>query len=486
MTKWLTSDRQSNRILESGSRTAEKMALPAVMQVRPAAQPLRLAIVTSRLPLPMTRADQMTVAHWIAYLSARGHHVELFALTGGTPPASEAMAWLKRHCAAVHLFRRPRWRAIAGAALGWLRGRPLQVGYFTDRAQIQAVRQAASKLDAVYVYYMRSAEVARGGLEAPTVLALQVSQSLNIARMIANFRPGLERCLYQLEAPNVRRYEARIWQHVNRTVLIGPADLAAVTEACDAERLPAIDNALLLPHGSDLSTPPPAPADDGNTVMFLGVLATNTNVEGVLWFLSTIWPLVRQARPNARFVIAGRRPRKSILTLHGRNGVEVLGEIADPLPWLARATVCISPVQAAAGMQNKLLDYFRAGKPVVATIAANEGIGAPPARAIRLADQPALFARHILDLMDNPAERKAMGLAARAFVENGWSWEAWFQKLEQAIEATIRYPRPIPLHATAPASVDYTEPATLPDYAIAEPKVGWNATKTGPATAKQA
>lgn len=486
MTKWLTTDRQPNRSLENGSRTVEKLALPAVMQVRPAAQPLRLAIVTSRLPLPMTRADQMTVAHWIAYLSARGHHVELFALTGRTPPSPEAMAWLNRNCAAVHLFRRPRWRAIAGAALGWLRGRPLQVGYFTDRAQIRAVRQAASGFDAVYVYYMRSAEVARGGLEAPTVLALQVSQSLNIARMVQNFRPGLERCLYQLEAPHVRRYEAQIWRHVNRTVLIGPADLAAVTEACKAERLPAIDNALLLPHGSDLSAPPPAPADDGNTVMFLGVLATNTNVEGVLWFVSTIWPLVRRARPDARFVIAGRRPRKSILALHGRNGVEVLGEVRDPLPWLAKATVCVSPVQAAAGMQNKLLDYFRAGKAVVATFAANEGIGAPPARAICLADQPALFAQHILDLMGNPAERRSMGLAARAFVENGWSWEAWFQKLEQAIEATIRYPRPIPLHAPTPVADSYGEPAAQPDYGIAEPEIAWTSGPASPTAVKQA
>jgi glycosyltransferase involved in cell wall biosynthesis len=239
-----------------------------------------------------------------------------------------------------------------------------------------------------------------------------------------------------------------------------------------------IDNALLLPHGSDLSTPPPEPGDDGETIMFLGVLATNTNVEGVLWFAAKIWPLVRAARPHARFRIAGRRPRRVIRALHGHDGIEVLGEIDDPLPYLAAASVCISPVQAAAGMQNKLLDYFRAGKAVVATTAANEGIGAPPARVIRLADRPEAFAAHILHLLDHPAERQELGRAARAFVENGWSWEAWFAKLEQAIEATVRYPRPVPARAAPGRTGGYTLPEPTPDFApdfaVAESELAWN------------
>ena len=59
--------------------------LPAEMRVAPAPRPLRIALVYSRMPLPMTRADQHTVAHLIAYLSARGHSVDLFALDTGEP-----------------------------------------------------------------------------------------------------------------------------------------------------------------------------------------------------------------------------------------------------------------------------------------------------------------------------------------------------------------------------------------------------------------
>jgi hypothetical protein len=45
--------------------------LPKVMRVEPAPRPFSIAIAYSRLPLPMTRADQMTVAHLISFLAAR-------------------------------------------------------------------------------------------------------------------------------------------------------------------------------------------------------------------------------------------------------------------------------------------------------------------------------------------------------------------------------------------------------------------------------
>ena len=273
----------------------------------------------------------------------------------------------------------------------------------------------------------------------------------------------------------MQRYEARIWQRFSRTVLIGSADLAALRRACAEENQPMIDNAILIPHGADLGHRPPLFAsDDGNTVLFLGVMSTNTNVDAVLWFTEHVWPSIRQARPGARFLVAGRRPRKAIQALHGLNGIKVLGEIDDPLPYLAKASVCISPVRAAAGMQNKLLDYFRAGRPVVATSTANEGIGAPENWAIRVADQPTAFADAVLDLLEDPAERARMGKAARRFVEHGWSWEALFLKLEQAIEATVRYPKASVLQAASSSAEPYLTPAFQPELLVAEPETPWS------------
>jgi polysaccharide biosynthesis protein PslH len=87
-------------------------------------------------------------------------------------------------------------------------------------------------------------------------------------------------------------------------------------------------------------------------------------------------------------------------------------------------------------MQNKLLDYAAAGKAIVATSIANEGIGLPPGEAALIADTPEAFAAAILHLMADQSARHRLGQAARAFVEAGWSWEAWFLRLEATFYET--------------------------------------------------
>lgn len=416
------------------------------MAVSPAARPLRIAIVCSRFPLPMTRADQMTVAHLLAFLAARGHRIDLFSLADRAPGGAW-LEWVAARCARVAVFRQPWWRRAVGVASAVLRGKPLQVGWFANRGLRRAVRAAVARrgYHVVYGYTLRSAEAVRGlgtaraGGHAPaTYLALQVSQTLN-TRRIAREAPGVrERWLYRLEHRLTARYEAAIWRDFTHTTLIGEADAAAVRATCIARSAPVIDNYLLAPHGVDADRfrPPEHVAEMPLRLLFCGVMATNTNVAAVLWFVRQVWPRLRAAFPGASFAIVGRMPRAEIRALHGRDGIEVTGEVADPAAEIAAAAVCVDPMQAGAGMQNKLLEYFASGKAVVATSVANEGIGAVAGRHFLAADGVEAFAAAASRLLRDAALRQRLGTAARAYAVREWSWERHFERLEAHFLAT--------------------------------------------------
>lgn len=119
--------------------------------------------------------------------------------------------------------------------------------------------------------------------------------------------------------------------------------------------------------------------------------------------------------------------------LASRAGITVTGEVPDPADWLAKAEICIDPVQAGAGMQNKLIEFMAMAKPVVATTVANAGIGAEPGRHLVLADAPKAMADAVLALFADPARRAAIGEAARRFVADNWTWEAHYLRLEAAM-----------------------------------------------------
>ena len=419
---------------------------PKVMEVASAERPLRIALVYSRIPLPMRRADQMTVAHLLAFLKARDHIVDLFCIKTGAVSSAADEDWLRQTCRNVYFYKHD-WRAYVRAPLlALLRAVPLQVGYFSHPQQRKEIHNEvmAGKYDIVYTYYLRSAETVRGlgrspdsrhdGKTPATFLALQLSQALN-ARRIAQNAPNLWlKWLYQVESRLVARYESTIWQHFTRTVLIGKADVDEIKKNCMRRNKPLINNFVFDAHGTDVVRF--APRNDipvrPHHLVFSGVMRTPTNVQAVQWFATNVWPRVRAAVPDATWSIVGREPAPEVRRLASLAGVEVTGTVKDPSICIAEAEVCINPMQAGGGMQNKLIEYLACARPVVATSVANEGLGATPGKDLLIADQPDDFADAVVELFRNPAHRERLGAAAREFVLSHWTWEAHFLKLEQA------------------------------------------------------
>ena len=422
---------------------------PRRMNVEKSERPMNVAVVCPRFPLPMTRSDQMTVAHLLDFLSARGHDVDLYSLYEGIPPSAEQREWVRERCREVIIFDQPRWRKLAGAGASLLRGLPLQIGYFDNARLKRSLRRASHgrSHDVIYGYTLRSAEPVRGlgrgaggapregahGDRRPvTYLAMQVSQSLNTRRIAAHAPGRCEKLIYRLEHRLTAAYEARIWRDFTRTVLIGDADAREIRKICADRGIPGIDNYLLSPHGVDADRfrPRGRGVVDPDNLVFSGVMATNTNVSAVLWFVENVWSKVRAACPRAGFTVVGRMPRREILALGERQGITVTGEVPDPADYIGRAAICVNPMQAGAGMQNKLLEYMSMAKAVVATSIANEGIGARPGKEILIADDADGFAVAVVSLLRNAERRDELGRAARARVIREWSWESHFLKLE--------------------------------------------------------
>lgn len=414
--------------------------LPGKMNVEASPAPFAIAIAYSRSPLPMTRADQMTVAHLIAFLAARGHQVDLYALDTGEGISDLQRDWLKTHCRTLTLIPHGKLANLWGVLRGLLRLWPLQVGWFLNSRQRRAIRAGLDKVDLGYCYYIRSAEALRGEkTRRPLFLAMQLSQALNTRRMVAHYRNLKEKLLYTVESRLLRGYEARVWRDFTRCVLIGEQDVAEIRGLCREQGLPEIDNVVFGPHGTDISrfapradlTPEPC------SLVFNGVLRTYTNVHAITWFAAKVWPLIKARSPQATLMIVGRDPRPEVQALADQPGIIVTGEVKEPADYIARAAICIDPVQAGAGMQNKLIEFMAMAKPIVATTVANEGIGATPGDHLILADEPQAMADEILALFDDPARAASIGAAARRFVEETWTWEAHFLKLEAAMQDVI-------------------------------------------------
>ena len=158
-----------------------------------------------------------------------------------------------------------------------------------------------------------------------------------------------------------------------------------------------------------------------------------------------VLPLLRQRWPAARLHVVGRSPTPAVLALAGPH-VNVTGTVPDVRPYLQHAAAVVAPLRVARGIQNKILEAMAMEQPVVTVSGCADVIGADETRGLLRADDPPAMVTAISGLLDDRARRAALGRAARAHVEQHFSWQAqlsgidaWLERapLSQPVGATV-------------------------------------------------
>ena len=90
-----------------------------------------------------------------------------------------------------------------------------------------------------------------------------------------------------------------------------------------------------------------------------------------------------------------------------------------------------------SGVRVKLLEAFAAGIPVVSTLIGAEGLAEQHGTVCALSDDPAGFAAHTVELLENPAYASQLAVRARQEVTQNWDMEAITRKLVGTYEDAV-------------------------------------------------
>ena len=153
-------------------------------------------------------------------------------------------------------------------------------------------------------------------------------------------------------------------------------------------------------------------AEDDILIGYVGSFAAYQGID----LLFAAIPLVTAKEPHARFVIIGGSDRevadrRAMLAESGNlNAVEFAGFIdPDSLPaHLASFDILLSPRISGMNTPLKLLDYLKAGVPIVATDCPANRLILDEKTAEMAALEPAAFAAAILKLCASPERRASL------------------------------------------------------------------------------
>jgi polysaccharide biosynthesis protein PslH len=120
---------------------------------------------------------------------------------------------------------------------------------------------------------------------------------------------------------------------------------------------------------------------------------------------------LRSRHPKLVLRLVGDSPPRGL----ARDGVEVIGRVPDVTPYLDAAAVVVAPLSWGGGMRVKVLEALGAGKAVVATALAIEGLDLIDGEHVVLAETDEDFAAAIDALLANADLRAALAKRARAW-----------------------------------------------------------------------
>jgi glycosyltransferase involved in cell wall biosynthesis len=154
------------------------------------------------------------------------------------------------------------------------------------------------------------------------------------------------------------------------------------------------------------------------------------NVTAALWFYRQVFPLIRRAVPQARFIIAGSGPPAELQALAADPAVTVTGFVSDLDRCHKEAAVFVAPILTGGGIIVKVLDALAAGTPTVTTTFGNEGVAAVPGRDLLVADGAEPFATAVVTLLLDRSFAMAMGENGRSYVQKQFGLDSLLLKLD--------------------------------------------------------
>lgn len=379
------------------------------------------------------------LAHLIAGLAER-HDVALLCLRGeedeGIEPLLRGRCRIAEELPRAGPRRSPNLRARLGkhvhalAALASLRPKWVQycaVPALTERLR-SLLRDFRPEVVQAEFHVMGQYLAAVEGPSVKRVLnqyepgAAAARERWRSGRAGLGIRSGLELLAWE-------RYEHAVARRADAVVVFTERDRREM-ESCAPGR-----PVVTIPFGT---APPERPCNPaGQTppaVLFAGSYGHPPNLDAALRLARSIFPRVRRSVPDAVLWLVGDAPPETLRVAAGP-GILVTGRVPRIEPWLDRAAVVAVPITLGGGMRVKVLEALAAGKPVVASPRAAEGLDGAP---LVLAENDEEAAAALVHLLENRAARIDLAERARAWAvaHLGWdrtvaAYEALYERLLQ-------------------------------------------------------
>ena len=170
---------------------------------------------------------------------------------------------------------------------------------------------------------------------------------------------------------------------------------------------------------------------DRRKIVFVGNMRTLQNQDAVLFFIDSVFPIIKNRIPNVIFYVLGAEPPYSIKNISDGKNIIVSGFVNSIEDEIKNAAVAVAPVRIAAGIQNKVLISMACGIPVVLTSTIASAIPElESGKNCLIADTEQDIAKSVISLIENEDNRNTIAQNGYMLMKTYYSWNTRLEGYE--------------------------------------------------------
>lgn len=215
------------------------------------------------------------------------------------------------------------------------------------------------------VFMMPYFEEIRNLFKGPIILRAHNVEHIIWKRVISNTSNPLKRVYLSILQKQLKKYELKSIELIDALACISDIDKEYFIKNTNQKQI------FTLVFAVEEKIFPLKELSYSARFGHIGSMNWQPNIEGINWFLHSVWPKIKTEIPQAQFHLAGRHFPDDF---YSPDAVVIHGEVEDAVSFMQSLDALVVPLLSGSGVRIKIVEALQLGVPLIATPLAVEGL----------------------------------------------------------------------------------------------------------------
>ncbi len=323
-------------------------------------------------------------------------------------------------------------RTPVNLAKSYLKGITINMFRNYSETMKNKIREIAPDFDVIVAEHYEVMQYIPKDFKGKVVFRTHNAEYLIWSRYAEVEKNPIKKMVIQYEANRIKNWELRYVKQAD--IVLGATNDNANHEPNEEKRNLKFKDYLHIGEDDQIQIPIPDFDTLENSLVYVGTLTWEANIEGLIWFVEGTWNILKKQFPELKLYIIGKNPDQRLIEMAKQFAdIIITGFVVDLEEYFTKCKVNIIPLRFGSGMKVKTINGLCRGIPMVSTSIGTEGLQVVHNKDIVITDDVKQFGEYVAELLLNKDKWRLLAEASKITAAKFYTWDSLYKILDDNI-----------------------------------------------------